>query len=67
MSVTRRQLTRSVRWLAQAHTTKGYMVTVGTFDTQERAAVAVNLYRLWLKRGFTAHQIPARPRTIDAI
>lgn len=40
-------------------------VSLGTFDNRPRAEVAVKLYRLWHRRGFS--NVPRINQTIDAI
>lgn len=40
---------------------------LGTFDTPERASVAVRLFEHWVAAGHDVNAIPRQPRTRDAI
>lgn len=55
------------RYVTQARMTKHDWVNVGTFDTPERASLAVRLFEHWVARGHDPYAVPRQPRTRDAI
>lgn len=54
------------RWQAQK-TIGGRTAGFGTFDTPERASLAVRLFEHWMSRGYYPEDVPRQPRTRDAI
>lgn len=55
------------KWKAQKAIDDGYTAYMGTFDTVERASVAVRLFEHWVAAGHDVNAIPRQPRTRDAI
>lgn len=57
----------SGRYTTRARAARYSWVNVGTFDTPERASLAVRLFEYWIASGHNPHAIPRQPRTVDAI
>lgn len=45
----------------------GWYYAIGSFDTPERASVAVKLFEHWIGCGYAPDSVPRKPTTRDAI
>ena len=43
------------------------VISLGTFDTAERASLTYRLFKHWILRGHHPDSIPRQPQRIDAI
>lgn len=57
---------KGMRYVARSWA-EAQFISLGTFDTAERASIAYRLFEYWRKAGFAIDAIPTINRTKDAI